>query len=100
MVVNHYTGLELDATDVMDMIGTDRYLTTDDLYQVLESFGLEAEWGDGVPRIVLIGGDHWVVYLGDGYYHDPLKGPYQRGKLGSGCYIKTIKNDNLDLLLR
>jgi len=100
MVIHYHTGMKLSASDVMDVVGKDRYLSSYDLYRTMKSFGLKMAYGDEVPRIVLVHGNHWVVYLGDGYYHDPLNGPFQRGWLGPGYCVETVKNDKLDLLLR
>ena len=98
MVLEYSTGLEVDPGDFMEVIGRDRYLTATDLVNLMGEYGLVVEWGEGVPRIVLLNGNHWVVYLGDGYYHDPIRGPYREGWLGSGLYISYTINDKLYMI--
>ena len=98
MMLEHYTGLALDPDDLMGIIGRDRYLTAIDLQKLMLDYGVETRWGLQEPRIVLLNGNHWVVYLGDGYYHDPLYGPYQEGWLGSGLYVLYTINDKLYML--
>jgi hypothetical protein len=98
MMVEYHTGLEVEPDDFMAAIGRDRYLTAIDLVNLMCKYGLEVAWGDGIPRIVLLNGNHWVVYVGDGYYHDPLRGPCREGYLGNGLYVTNADFDNLDLL--
>jgi len=100
MLVEYYTGLTLCPDELMAEIGRDRYLTAIDLANLMQEYGLVVQWGEGVPRIVLVGGNHWVVYLGDGVYHDPLRGPYQEGYLGDGLYVEEVVNSELGLLCR
>ena len=95
MLIEYYTGAEFKPDGLMDIVGKDRYLRYDDLVNLLNSYGLETDWGFEFPRIVLICGNHWVVYVEDGLYHDPMRGPYREGWLGPGIYVKSVKNDEL-----
>lgn len=98
MIVEYSTGLSVEPGDYMEQIGRDRYLTSVDLQRLMRRYGIETGRGKGVPRIVLLNGNHWVVYLGDGYYHDPIRGPYQEGWLGEGIYIKNVHNNMMYML--
>jgi len=100
MMIQYYTGLKVKPDTLMDMIGRDRYTTPKDLEMFMNEYGLEITEGYGIPRIVLLNGDHWVVYLGDNYYHDPLHGPMRYGSLGSGWYVTSVTNDELWKLIK
>ena len=94
MMIEHYTGLHLDPDELMSQFGPDGYLTAGEVRWLLERYGLETKWGRESPRIILIGGNHWVVYLGDCTYHDPLVGPCQIGCYNTaGIYIDNVKNE-------
>jgi hypothetical protein len=98
MMVEHYAELRVPPGEFMEQIGEDKYLSANDLAKLMRGYGLVMEWGLQEPRIVLLNGNHWVVYLGDGLYHDPLYGPYQEGWLGSGLYVEYDYSELLQRL--